>query len=67
MMIDSVMDYLHKFYFYHCKTMLHINKKNEKKKNSEQFQNSIRKLQKQRLIATAHCFFHYYCRKSLLF
>ena len=33
MMIDSVMDYLHKFYFYHCKTMLPINKKNEKKTN----------------------------------
>jgi hypothetical protein len=32
-MIDSVMDYLHKFYFYHCKTMLPINKKNEKKTN----------------------------------
>ena len=31
MIIYSVMDYLHKFYFYHCKTMLHINKKNEKK------------------------------------
>ena len=32
-MIDSVMDYLHKFYFYHCKTMPTINQKIDKKTN----------------------------------